>query len=175
MRRLCRLLRDDAQRDSVVICTVLPLTCHPERREPCAANEVELLRVERSRRRSSKQKREALVPKRDLRRITNSFPKAKLHPLSWEHPHYKNVTFLWQDKSNSLRDPCVAPLLALIAFAPLISIGFDYGFHPPLRMTHRGYVVRTYEKNAVCDGYTSSYSLRLFPSPQGEGLLNSAL
>jgi len=42
-------------------------------------------------------------------------------------------------------------------------------------MTHRGYVVRTYEKNAVCDGYTSSYSLRLFPSPQGEGLLNSAL
>jgi len=36
-------------------------------------------------------------------------------------------------------------------------------------------VVRTYEKNAVCDGYTSSYSLRLFPSPQGEGLLNSAL
>ena len=63
--------------------TVLPLTCHPERREPCAANEAELLRVERSRRRSSKQKREALVPKRDLRRITNNFPKAKLHPLSW--------------------------------------------------------------------------------------------
>ena len=90
---------------------VLPLTCHPERREPCAANEAELLRVERSRRRSSKQKREALVPKRDLVRSHNSFPKGKLHPLSWEHPHYKNVTFLWQDKSNSLRDPCVAPLL----------------------------------------------------------------
>ena len=36
-------------------------------------------------------------------------------------------------------------------------------------MTHRGYVVRTYEKNAVYDGYTSSYSLQLFPSPQGEG------
>ena len=36
-------------------------------------------------------------------------------------------------------------------------------------MTHKGMGVRTYEKNAVCDGYTSSYSLRLFPSPQGEG------
>ena len=36
--------------------------------------------------------------------------------------------------------------------------------------------MRTCENgNAVADGYTSSYSLRLFPSPQGEGLLNSAL
>ena len=50
-------------------------------------------------------------------------------------PSLQNVTFIWQDKSDSLRDPCVATLLALIAFAPLISIGFDYGFHPPLRMT----------------------------------------
>ena len=66
--------------------TVLPLTCHPERREPCAANVVELLRVERSRRQSSKQKREALAPMRDLRRITNSFPKGKLHPSTLGAP-----------------------------------------------------------------------------------------
>jgi len=43
------------------------------------------------------------------------------------------------------------------------------------QMSALGRAVRTYEKNAVADGYTSSYSLRLFPSPQGEGLLNSAL
>jgi len=37
-------------------------------------------------------------------------------------------------------------------------------------MTHRGYVMRTYEKNAVCDGYTSSFPLKDKASPvlQGE-------
>ena len=59
------------------------------------------------------------------------------------------------------------------------------GFAAFSEMTHRGYVVRTYEKNAVCDGvisfpngcfasYTSSTASGP-PSPQGEGLLNSTL
>ena len=65
---------------------------------------------------------------------------------------------------------------SLRRYAPWFWIGsLRFGAPPSpktsttLRMTHGGGAVRTYEKNAVCDGYTSSYSLRLFPSPQGEG------
>jgi len=79
----------DVQRVSFLCLHSHPLMRHPERREPCAANVVELLRVERSRRRSSKQKREALVPKRDLVRSHNSFPKGKLHLLTRVRPREK--------------------------------------------------------------------------------------
>ena len=37
----------------------------------------------------SAKKREALAPKRDLRRITNSFPQRKLHLLTRVHPRDK--------------------------------------------------------------------------------------
>ena len=56
----------------------------------------------------------------------------EIAPISLEN---KDATFPLESYWQSFVDPCVATLLALIAFAPLISIGFDYGFHPPLRMT----------------------------------------
>ena len=80
----------------------------------------------------------------------------------WRACAEENVTFPLESYWQSFVDPCVATLLALIAFAPLISIGFGYGFHPPLRMTQRGGAVRTCENgNAACDGYTSSVTCRI--------------
>ena len=49
------------------------------------------------------------------------------------------------------------------------------GFAAFSEMTHGGGAVRTYEKNAVCDGYTSSYSLRLFLPLKGKALKSYAL
>ena len=82
-----------------------------------------------------------------------------LHPLSEVHPHYKNVTFLWQYKSNSLRDPCVAPLLALIAFAPLISIGFGFGLRPSPFAQDDALKVMQCEQNHYPFGKLSSMSV----------------
>ena len=65
----------------------------------------------------------------------NESDEGEIAPISLEN---KDATFPLESYWQSFVDPCVATLLALIAFAPLISIGFDYGLRPSLRMTHRG-------------------------------------
>ena len=91
-------------------------------------------------------------------------------------PMIEDATFPLESYCDSLRDPASAQ--APRAFACSNACGFSRPAKvrlrsrvalSPLRMTHRGYVVRTYEKNAVCDGYTSSGSFLSPPSPQGEG------
>ena len=62
----------------------------------------------------------------------NEPDEGEIAPISLEN---KDATFPLESYWQSFVDPCVATLLALIAFASLISIGFDYGFHPSLRMT----------------------------------------
>ena len=72
-------------------------------------------------------------------------------------PTIEDVTFAMESYWKSFVDPASAQ--APRAFACSIACGFSRPAKvrlrsrvalSPLRMTHRGYVVRTYEKNAVC-------------------------
>ena len=75
--------------------TYIPLCVILSEENRVAVGAVELLRVERSRRRSSKQKREARVPKRDLAWNYNSFPKGVLHFFELVRPRNRKY-FLGQ-------------------------------------------------------------------------------
>ena len=89
-------------------------------------------------------------------------------------PMIEDATLPLESYCDSLRDPASAQVPRAFACSSLRTLDsqkFDSVRRTrlsPLRMTHGGGAVRTCEKNAVCDGYTSSGSFLSPPSPQGE-------